>query len=196
MNTEKEVAAVLGPLVQKAHLTAKGKGFWTPKPSERKMLVLMITEVAEIVEVDRQENPKPNALPEGWREVGNTIEYVEFYRNHVKGTMGEEIADVCIRLFDYIGGYHKSKMELVWKAMYMELNSWRGVEIKDIADMCFTIVQRLCSISSEHFKQSYIGEILAMCFAMAEQHGIDLLGHIDAKMMFNELREHKHGKQY
>lgn len=81
------------------HDNARAKGFWDNERNMGEMLMLIVSEVAEAMEADRK-----SLFFEGdIRAVKNTESHSDFqveFQHHVKGTFEDELADICIRVFD------------------------------------------------------------------------------------------------
>lgn len=120
----------INKLSKEVHQNARDKGFFDNDKNIGEMLCLIHSEVSEALEADRKDEYclKSVDVINGWV---SDKDFTEYYKENVKGTFDEEMADIVIRVMD------------------------------------------LCQ-----FK------------------GIDLEGHIEAKMRVNSLREHKHGKKY
>ncbi len=81
-----------------AHETAKDKGFWDEDRSTLEAIALIHSELSEAVEAERDGNPPSEKIPDF-----SAIE--------------EELADVCIRIFDLVG---QKKLDLggaIWAKM-------------------------------------------------------------------------------
>lgn len=172
-------------LKDKAHSNAIKHGFWDKKQSNEHCLMLVITEVAELVEADRR----------GWRANTGAHEllisahgFKWFYQNYVKGTIEEEIADVAIRLFDLAGalGVDFDKMN--------PCRYFRAFDKFSFTENAFGLVKGLSRDVISIEKRVQFG--IAYIEGWAKVLEIDLPWHINMKMRFNEERPPKHGKKY
>ena len=175
-------------LRDRAYKTACEHGFHDEDLGNEHYLCLVISELMEAVQADRKGKM---ADMEAYNKYDGCIDFIENFERHVKDTVEDELADVCIRLLDLAG--------------------LRNIDIK-IDNYC-------CPISKEntftknvyyiakyltltYFEGSYlslkdnINFAFSQVFALAEILGIDLLWHIEAKMKYNETREYKHGRKY
>lgn len=90
-------------LIQEAHRAATEAGWWQEECDKRRPLMLVITEIAEAVEADRKNN---NGSREYFQnELGEHGDFKKAFESHIKDSLADELADVCIRLFDYSGKY-------------------------------------------------------------------------------------------
>ena len=84
-------------LAEEAHENAVKHGFWETKVSNEHCLMLVITEIAEMVEahrVSRKANTAAyNEMPN--KQIG--------FEKFIKNTMEDEMADIVIRLADLAG---------------------------------------------------------------------------------------------
>jgi len=103
----------INALIEKAHSTAKEKGFWDKERNTGELLMLIVSELAEALEADRKQ--RHCTLNSTELELGVLLSqnvkheqkkeaYINYYNNNIKGTFEEEIADTFIRLFDLVGG--------------------------------------------------------------------------------------------
>lgn len=129
-------------LIEKAHSTAKEKGFWESERNLSEILMLIVSELAEAQEALRKDHFSDKKIVEDLHkdiELNKVDDEFNImsgpwkanFGAHIKSTFEDELADVAIRLFDLCGGL-----------------------------------------------------------------GIDLQKHIDLKMMYNSMRDYKHGKKF
>jgi NTP pyrophosphatase (non-canonical NTP hydrolase) len=121
---------MINELAKQIHENAKAKGFYDKERNIGEMLCLIHSEVSEALEADRKNSYSPVVI-QGVLAWTNDDNFSTHYKETVKGTFEEEMADIVIRVMD------------------------------------------LCA-----FK------------------GINLEGHIKAKMRYNSMREKMHGKKY
>ena len=176
---------------KRAYKTACEHGFHDGELSTQHLLMLVITEVSEMVEADRKDkhsiDKKAFALLS--QPFKNTFEL------YVKDSVEDEMADVCIRLFDLLGVVFNKLGKLNFDLQAIITSKKRCIECegRSFTELAFT----LCDILTD------VGVVpLIVCHALAfvecwaEDLGIDLDWHIEMKMRYNELRENKHGKKY
>jgi NTP pyrophosphatase (non-canonical NTP hydrolase) len=94
-------------LISQAHQVAKDKGFWEQERNKPEMLMLIVSEVAEALEALRKDHYADKAAVEllsddFFARGGTKEEYAEIFRNNVKSSFEDELADVAIRLFDFM----------------------------------------------------------------------------------------------
>lgn len=102
----------LNNLATAAHSAAVDKGFYQRDRDLPELCMLIVTELAEAVESDRDERmgydsvKRLNRLASMYTASDWTkAETVEGFRHDVCGSVPEEIADAFIRLFDLCGFY-------------------------------------------------------------------------------------------
>ncbi|MDD5292342.1 MAG: MazG nucleotide pyrophosphohydrolase domain-containing protein [Candidatus Omnitrophica bacterium] len=78
-NNNKKIASdtTVDNLIKVCHEIAKGKGWWDKERSDGEVIALMHSELSEALEAMRNSHPKE--------------------------ALAEELADCCIRIFDYCG---------------------------------------------------------------------------------------------
>ena len=87
-------------LADKAHSNAVNHGFWDEKWSNEHCLMLVITEIGEMVEAHRKGH---RADVDAFVKYDERIAFDENFERHVKDTVEDEFADIAIRLFDLAG---------------------------------------------------------------------------------------------
>ena len=88
------------------HTNAKNKGFWDKERNIAESLMLVVTELAEAVEVHRAGKTKTDLTPEIKESLQsmNDEEYAEHFVLLIKDTFEDEMADSIIRILDLCGG--------------------------------------------------------------------------------------------
>lgn len=185
---------IFNELAKRAYKNAKLKGFHNEPHTDAHYMMLIACELAEAVEADRKgqraDRKTYNFL---LQEYGDPV-FKHLFDVHIKDTIEDELADAVIRLLDYVGC---KKMEIPEgyitieqiKREAEEVKEWKGG--KSFADIIFTS----CLVNLDSAKEIPESVIYAI-FVVAELYGIDLMWHIEEKMMYNETREMKHGKAY
>lgn len=122
-------------LIEKAHGTAKEKGFWDTERNVSEMLMLIVSELAEAQEALRKNHfadvPTSTGLIHDIELEKSDDEFQmdkgiwkSLFEEKIKSSFEDEIADVAIRLFDLCGGL---KIDLEKHIeLKMKYNSMRG----------------------------------------------------------------------
>ncbi len=170
-------------LARRCHENAVKHGFWKNNPSNEHCLMLVITEIAEMVEADRKGKyaPKENMMKDGFDK--------DIFEKYYKNTVEDEMADIAIRLLDLAGkhGYSirvNSRIKLIRRCFVL----------RTIPENAFVLCVYLCGYYLPQVLS--IEANLAYLYVWAESLGIDLERHIAMKMKYNESRPALHGKKY
>ncbi len=170
------------------HKTATEHGWHEEKHSPEHWLCLIISEVGEAVEADRK-SYSPNGNLKGFDiliDAGHP--FGDVYRDYVKGTVGEEFADIVIRLLDMAYEIHGEKMS--WWGYYP--CGARFCKDKSFSENVTYFVKDVLNYGTMNIVDS-----IYYIFEWAEYLEIDLVRHIELKMKYNTLRPYKHGgKKY
>lgn len=182
-------------MTERAHSNAVKHGFWDKKHSNEHCLMLVITEIAEMVEADRcGKHPfEPKHHKDAcMRLVGNVqwdkIGFDNSFVAHIKDTVEDEMADVAIRLFDLAGalGIDFDKMNPC--RYYRAFAKFSFTE--NAFALCKGLSRDVIGIEKRiQFGIFYIRE-------WAKSLDIDLDWHIAQKMRYNENRPIRHNKRY
>ena len=169
-------------LAEEAHVNAVKHGFWETKVSNEHCLMLVITEIAEMVEADRVSRKANTAA---YNEMPN--KQIGFER-FIKNTVEDEMADIVIRLADLAGalGVNFDKM--------LPCRYYRAYSKFSFTENAFALSKGLCRDSIGIEKRIQFG--LEYVTKWAKSINIDLDWHIDEKMKYNATRPLKHGKAY
>ena len=176
-------------LKEKAHSNAVNHGFWEEKQSNEHCLMLVITEVAELVEADRKGDKAgfgTKLLVKQDLNKGESFEDV--FVSHIKDTIEDEFADIAIRLFDLAGalGVDFDKMK--------SCRYFRAFDKFSFTENAFGLVKGLSRDVISIEKRVQFG--ISYIEGWAKVLEIDLPWHINMKMQYNENRPTLHGKKY
>lgn len=166
-------------LAKEAHDNAVKHGFWEMQVSMMHCLMLIISEIGEMVEADRSGRRANYAKYNG--NGGKDFEAL------IKDTVEDEMADVVIRLGDFAGALHVEFEE------GMTFGIEHPFEKYSFTESAFVLTKGLCS---------QMGIRSRICFALqyvtkwAKYMGVDLEWHVTEKMKYNAAHPPKHGKAY
>jgi len=88
-------------LQTKVHANAKEKGFYEGEKNTGEMLALIHAEVSEALEADRAGKYCTDDDVRCVMLNINSANFPEVYKNYIKGTFDEEMADIVIRVLDF-----------------------------------------------------------------------------------------------
>ena len=184
------LTSTLTTLRDKAYQDAKEKGFHDTEYSDEHWLMLIVCEIAEAVEADRRDmHANMNAYETNIR-CGEKSD-VAFCR-HIKDTVEDELADVCIRILDFMG----LKDIDVYEKMGEEVDNAPDSDYFDetFTETVYVYISGLGDASREIYLKT--NTLLCMMFVYCKNHNIDILRHIQLKMEYNRTRPRLHGKRY
>jgi len=95
----------LNTLCKEAHENSKSKGFYDEPKNIGEMLALIHSEVSEALEADRK-GRYCKLKEDGMKYMQEQVSGIAFslnYKEEIKGTFEEEMADIVIRVFDMCG---------------------------------------------------------------------------------------------
>jgi hypothetical protein len=177
-------------LSEKAHANAVEKGFWRERKSNEHCLMLVFTEISEMVESDREEMFTDKYKFNEWMLSKNPMEHTfkNAFENWIKNTLEDEFADVAIRLADLAGalGIDFDKMQ--------PCRYYRAFDRFSFTENAFALVKGLSKDRIAIEKRIQFG--LDYIENWAKHLGVNLDWHVEQKMKYNQGREAMHGKKY
>jgi NTP pyrophosphatase (non-canonical NTP hydrolase) len=182
-------------------------GFHDDYHSSAHYMMLVLSEIGEMVEADRKNRHADVGMFKELEKVriGSDEEYASYvnkcFVEHVKDTLEDEMADVVIRLCDFCGSLNVLPYTNdVMVDMSEEFAKFWGD--KSVCEQCFALSSMVVDVERASYDADdtemckRLGSTLSYIFEMAHFHGIDLLWHVDRKMEYNESRPRRHGKAY
>lgn len=183
-------------LIKRAYSIAATHGFHEVDRSNAHFMMLVVSEIGEMVEADR----KSRRVKLHGDDLDNTLRFNDFaptFELFVKDTLEDELADVVIRICDFLGTRHVEPLILEKTSTS---DDWAKLWGKDsINEQCYgltKIITRIDEDTSTDDISRLLGASLAWCFNFADFHKFDLLWHVEQKMRYNETRSIRHGKNY
>ena len=182
--------------IRRAYDTACSHGFHDRKLSDEHYMMLVLSEIGEMVEADR----KGRRAFSGDKLDISGKSYDEWFESNIKDTLEDELADVVIRICDFCGERGLTPYMCNDGLLEMHMDFSRIFGDMSVCEQCFALSCLVSDISRKandnNDKEHYLGSILSFCFEFSRFHGFDLEWHVEHKMEYNESRPRKHGKEY
>lgn len=181
-------------LIDRAHRNAVAHGFWQDRCDER-VLMLIITEIAEAVQADRKDRHADRSTYSAALAYGGEAFRAANFEKYIKGTVEDEIADICLRCFDAIGSGGYDPEEL--KSLEPDLRSYFEEQRPDIEnEFCVAALECVGILVQDETTMELLFSVIVLCTVWSEVLGFDLEWHIREKMRYNESRPYKHNRKY
>lgn len=200
-------------LAARIHQNAKLKGFWDNERNMGEVFMLIISELGEALEAHRKGKfanwPEFNVRASQINGVRNTEEmaFIYAFENEIKDTFEDELADVVIRLLDYVG-YRNVNIGLHLYDVDFKTEFKDDVNVGECLLNLTNKFLAIYELDDWEFNQTTpdksclgglilnIEKTLHSIFSLSNHFSIDLMKHIYAKMKYNSTREKLHGKLY
>ena len=185
--------------VKKAYDNAVKHGWHEEEKSNAHWLMMVCTEVAEAVQADRKGNYMDDLDKEGLKTVlANDHDgglFNKYYSDTIEGKVESELADVCIRLFDFMGVRNLEINSDIYtfdeEVLYLKQQS-----ITENAKLVTrNIITCKIAVTTNDMLAILLQSVIASIFSWAEALEIDLVQHINLKMRYNERRSYRHGNR-
>ena len=179
----------------KAHANAVSKGFHGVKQSNEHFIMLIITEISEFIQADREERWSwqsiamyKNIIDPSTPAIAANGSWVDNFEVWIGKCAEVEMADIAIRLADLAGllGLDFEKMP--------PCNYHRAFDRFTVTENALALIEGLCNTQISVERRALYG--LDYVFRWAYSLGIDLWFFIQEKMKYNETRPERHGKKY
>lgn len=184
--------------IKLAYYTACKHGFHDKEYSDGHRLMLMVTEISEAVEADRKNKHADKEDVDEFYFLFKTCRlfddlFKKLFEQFVKDTVEDELADVCIRIFDF-AGLKGIKVGIVPDDDIKDSKGYGRIRKLTFTDFCFRCTGTIISMYDDSYDD--FTELLTAIIVYCDIHDIELKKHIELKMKYNELRAFKNGKNY
>lgn len=181
----------INELIERAHSQAKAMGWWDEKRNAGELLMLIVSECGEALEAHRNERRADMDEYDSVRESTPSFEIA--FKDCVKDTFEDELADIVIRIADYCGSVNLDLGSFITPAP----RTMEFFEPKNVGEGLLLVTKQICNMSDDSIaKDESVRFAIGMTLLIAQLHDIDLERHIDLKLKYNLTRGYKHGKTY
>lgn len=174
--------------------TNVSKGFWKKESDENKgeRAMLIITELSEAVEAHRKGKIADAIHFKGALEADDIKEedmsyYVDMcFKQFIKDSIEDEMADVVIRALDYCSGFDLPIME----------REFRKNSTGNFAEDILALTELCAKAHRGNTPGKDWGCFLTAVIEFCKWYNIDLYQHVQWKLHWNKTRPQQHGKKY
>lgn len=191
----------INEMKDRAYDIACKHGWYEQKRSNMHELMLVVSELGEAVNADRNgKYANRERFENVLKEYHVPLSYA--FDKCIKDTVEDELADAAIRILSLAGlnssdleeePFSEEGLEKLVKAAN------NGLTISDNPEK-ITFPEELSMVFSGIMevltKGASMGDVLLNIYVIAYRRGIDLKWHIEQKMKYNEERPYKHNKKY
>lgn len=181
--------------IKEAFGIAKDHGFHDVELPVNHFIMLIITEISEMVEADRKKNRAERMKLEHICSLAATNEsYNHYFELCVKDTLEDEMADACIRIFDLAGIFGWSMSDV--NSEDAGYRAYCHVYHRKFTEIAYELCNILTSNGPASHNEHKCISALSFMESWAKDLHFDLAWHIEQKMKYNKTRARLHGKQY
>lgn len=187
----------LNILRDKAYQNAVAHGWHDKEYSNEHWLCLVISELMEAVQADRNKRKANRVFYEQQIKkayvTNKDIYYL--YGILISNSLEDELADVCIRILDLAGlrDINLSGINFPIACGQEHLENRRKMTF---TEWSYDVIQVIARFDKNHYPIGYliVGILQEIC-CKAKMMGFDILWHVEEKMKYNELRPYMHGNK-
>ena len=186
----------LNELKIRAYEIACEHGWHEKKLSDETYLMLIITEIAEAVNADRNGkhanismfNANCNTL-----QVRPERHWKYIYELFIKNSVEDELADVVIRCLSF-AGLHGWDLQHALDNMQSVSDTAVVIGDEAFAETAFSFCEEIFDVRFSTFSEKEaMLSVLVNVVEYCNYKGIDLWWYVEQKMRYNELRSYRHG---
>lgn len=168
-----------------AYTIAVEHGWHEREYSHHHWYAMIVSEMFEAMEAERKGLRAEMGLFHINEIIGNT----ELFEKRIKDTFEDELADVCIRCFDFMG-LNDIKLN--------DVDSWPQFKTTDVlTEYIYHMMDIVTMKDNDLHPRDKCFFILAIIVNICDQKNIDINQFIKMKMAYNKNRQYKHGgKKY
>lgn len=194
----------LKQLSAEIHAINREKGFWYEPKTEMQCLLLVQSELFEALEAHRKGRI---TAPSGVFDLVlnaykfNMIGASAEFENFIKDTMGDELADIVIRLLDFAAAfklYEETGSDLTLEDLENTPTAPTEYFFEFIHRQNMRISMMIDMVEYKDLEGIRLGiaSAIRQCFRICPSFGINLESHIQAKIEYNKTRPIRHNKNY
>lgn len=191
----------INEMKERAYDIACKHGWYEQKRSNMHELMLVVSELGEAVNADRNgKYANRERFENVLKEYHVPLSYA--FNQCIKDTVEDELADAAIRILSLAGLNSSDLEEEPFSEEFLEKlvkAANNGLTISDNPEN-ITFPEELSMVFSGIMevltKGASMGDVLLNIYVIAYRRGIDLKWHIEQKMKYNEERPYKHNKKY
>ena len=194
---------------QQIYSDNKEKGFWNPPIDSIQKIVLIQSEMFEALEAHRKgrQSGDPNLCES---KMADLTEFNDYFVEHIKDSLQDELADVMIRILDMAGGF---QIHINYQYINTSLQFWddkhQSLGLMKKAYYSFPscvlefahiineyIKNDLSSLAADKVMEKGLNTMFEFTCSLAQHLRIDLWLHVHLKLAYNRSRAFRHGKKY